>query len=136
MYLVICDFQASSLSRRSFAGNPAHQAAAWCARSTVKWISCSPQTGKVAMTSDVAGFSVSNVSTDLAGPCVQVVVAIALTVIESSNSGRRMPSKSSGVARKIPLASRRLRGGRNRSRREWQEAIRVAAAGPMPTRPG
>jgi hypothetical protein len=84
MYLVICDFQASSLSRRSFAGKPAHQAAARPARPTAAPISCSPQTGKVAMTSDVAGLSVSNVATDLAGSCVQVVV-IALTVIESSN---------------------------------------------------
>jgi hypothetical protein len=89
MYLVICDFQASSLVRRSLAGNPAHQAAARRARTTAAWISCSPQTAKVAMTSEVAGLSESKVATDFAGSCVQVV-AIALTVIESSNSGRCM----------------------------------------------
>jgi hypothetical protein len=34
----------------------------------------------------VAGFSVSNVVADLAGPCVQVVVvAIALTVVSPAN---------------------------------------------------
>jgi len=85
MYLVICDFQASSLVRRSLAGSPAHQAAARRARLTAARISCSPQTAKVAMTSEVAGLSESNVATDFAGSCVQVVVAIALTVIESSN---------------------------------------------------
>ncbi len=68
------------------------------------------------MTSEVAGFSVSNVCTDLAGPCVQVVVAIALTVVKSSNSGHRMPSKSPGQARKIPLGSYSSAAIGNRSR--------------------
>jgi C4-dicarboxylate transporter len=90
MYLVIWDFQASSRARRSLGDRPAHQAAAWCARSTAASISYSPQTGNVAITSDVAGLSVSNVVADLAGPCVQVVVvAIALTVVSPANSGRK-----------------------------------------------
>ena len=73
MYRVMCDFQASSRTCRSFQDRPAHQAAAWWARSTVSATSASPKTGKVAMTSDVAGFSVSKVAAGRAWPCVHVV---------------------------------------------------------------
>ena len=62
MYLMMCDFQASSRDCLSFQDRPAHHAAAWWARSTASATSSSPKTGKVAMTSDVAGFSVSKVS--------------------------------------------------------------------------
>jgi hypothetical protein len=41
------------------------------------------------MTSAVAGLSVSNVAADCAGPGVQVVVAIGLTVIDAGGSCRR-----------------------------------------------
>jgi hypothetical protein len=50
--------------------------------------SAAPLTGKVPMTSAVAGLSVSNVAADCAGPGVQVV-AIGLTVIDAGGSCRR-----------------------------------------------
>ncbi len=77
MYLITCDFQASSRCRRSFQLSPAHHSAAAWARATVAATSASLQTGKVAMTSEVAGFSVSKVSV----LDVVVVVIIASTGI-------------------------------------------------------
>ena len=78
MYRIRCDFQASSRCRRSFQLSPAHQAPAAWARATVAATSASPQTGKVAMTSEVAGFSVSKVS------AARVVVVV---IIASTGSG-------------------------------------------------
>jgi hypothetical protein len=78
MYRMMCDFQASSRVCLSFAGRLAHHAAAWWAWSTASVTSSSPKTPKVAMTSDVAGFTVSKVSRGRAGPCVHSVVAIAV----------------------------------------------------------
>ena len=72
MYLVTCDFQAISLACRSFQDSPAHQDAALRARSTAWSTSASPKTGKVSMTSDVAGFSVSKVAAGAACPWVHV----------------------------------------------------------------
>ena len=54
-YRVRYDFQASSRSRRSFASSPAHHAAASRARCTAASTSAGPYTGKVAITSPVAG---------------------------------------------------------------------------------
>ena len=88
-YRVRWDFQASSRCRRCRGVSPAHQAAASCARLTAVFTSASPHTGKVPMTSAVAGLSVSNVAADCAGPGVQVVVAIGLTVIDAGGSCRR-----------------------------------------------
>ena len=76
------DFQASSLVCRSFQPSPDHQAAASRARSTVASTSARPWTGKVAITSEVAGLTESKVSVCLACPCVQTVfIALALAVI-------------------------------------------------------
>ena len=73
IYRVICDFQASSRACRSFQDRPAHQDAAWCACSTTAATSSAPNSGKVAITSDVAGLSVSKVSPGRAGPVVRSV---------------------------------------------------------------
>ncbi len=75
MYLVRYDFQASSRSRRSFQPRPAHHVAASRARRTAASTSPGPHTGKLAITSSVAGFTVSKVAADR----VDAVVTIALT---------------------------------------------------------
>ena len=62
MYLVRCDFQASSLARRPDQPSPAHHAAAWPAWATAASTSLRPCTGKVASTSPVAGFTVSSIA--------------------------------------------------------------------------
>src|SRR5215470_7238560 len=62
------DFQASSLFCRSFQPSPDHQAAASRARSTAASISAWPWTGKVAITSAVAGLTESKVSACVACP--------------------------------------------------------------------
>jgi len=74
-YLVRCDFQASSRIRRPAQPSPAHHAAASRARDTVASTSAAVCTGKLAITSSVAGFTVSNVSAEDLG----VMVTIALT---------------------------------------------------------
>ena len=75
MYLVRCDFQASSRSLRSSKPSPAHHAAASLARRTAAATSRSPSTGKVASTSPVAGLTDSNVS--LAAPHAGVAGDVA-----------------------------------------------------------
>jgi hypothetical protein len=61
MYLVRCDFQASSLIRRPAQPSPAHHTAASRAWATAASTSRRPCTGKVASTSPVAGFTVSSI---------------------------------------------------------------------------
>ena len=68
MYLVRYDFQASSLSWRSFQESADHQAAASRALATVSLTSSSPKIGKVPTGSSVAGLSESKVLAVLARP--------------------------------------------------------------------
>ncbi len=62
MYLVRCDFHASSLIRRPDEPSPAHHTAASRAAATAASTSRLPCWGKVASTSPVAGFTVSSIA--------------------------------------------------------------------------
>ena len=75
MYLVMCDFHASSRSRRSGQPSPAHHVAASRARRTAAATSRSPSTPNVASTSPVAGFRDSKVSRTVPQPGTVGVIA-------------------------------------------------------------
>jgi hypothetical protein len=78
-YLVRCDFQARRRRCRPFQPSSAHRAPAALARATAASTSAAPSTGKLAITSEVAGFTVSKVAAGRACVLPEVVVTIALT---------------------------------------------------------
>src|SRR5579875_3062786 len=132
MYLVRYDFQASSRIRRSFQPSPDHHPAAARARATAWLTSSSPQTGKVATGSDVAGFSESKVLTVPAWAIrPRVVVAMAAStllravrVAVVNGQSRREPVNHRLARRRYVLPG----GGRSAWRRRPGPAGRLVSS--------
>src|SRR5512132_2915725 len=97
------DFQASSLVWRFFQPSPAHQAVASRVRSTAASTSARPWTAKVPITSEVAGLTVSKVSTCLACPCAHTVPIVLASLCSRRRCCEASKSPAAGC-RETPSA--------------------------------